>query len=258
MKRSKLRNFLVPSIVLHATLAAIVVLAVVLFVEEHEEKGDGTIIVGIMNGEGPARKEESAREAQSQTSTAKSETVKQEERSPLQPVITKERSVIETEADFPNKQPEANPAAEAKTIPNSAKKMVPSAEDASDVSESKTMGIETATIGTGDASLGTSSYPALDEKAFKSAYPDYKVNPKPVYPNAARRRGYEGDVKLRVLVMKNGKVGKIEIEKPSGYEVLDESALKTVNEWIFVPGTENGKEVSSWVTVPISFRLKSG
>ena len=90
------------------------------------------------------------------------------------------------------------------------------------------------------------------------AYPDYRLNPKPKYPKTARKRGYEGKVKLKVFVLANGKVGKIEVVSPSGYEILDKSALEAVRSWVFVPGRENGKEISSWVTVPITFQLKSG
>lgn len=90
------------------------------------------------------------------------------------------------------------------------------------------------------------------------ASPDYKANPKPRYPMLARRKGYEGTILLRVLVLESGGVGKVELEKSSGYEILDESALKAVKEWVFVPGKKNGQPIPSWVTVPIKFRLNSG
>ena len=90
------------------------------------------------------------------------------------------------------------------------------------------------------------------------AFPDYKVNPKPRYPMLARRKGYEGTILLRVLVLESGGVGKVELEKSSGYEILDESALKAVKEWVFIPGKNNGQPTPSWVTVPIKFQLNSG
>lgn len=97
----------------------------------------------------------------------------------------------------------------------------------------------------------------VSKKGVVLAYPNYKVNPKPDYPMIARRRGYEGEVLVKVWVLKNGKVGDTELEKPSGYNILDDSALDAVKEWEFIPGTVNGKTISSWVTVPITFRLKS-
>lgn len=95
------------------------------------------------------------------------------------------------------------------------------------------------------------------DKGVVLAYPNYKVNPKPDYPMIARRRGYEGEVLVKVWVLKNGRVGDLELKKPSGYNILDDSALDTVKDWQFIPGTRNGKAMSSWVTIPITFRLKN-
>jgi periplasmic protein TonB len=92
----------------------------------------------------------------------------------------------------------------------------------------------------------------------ESAYPDYNLNPKPKYPMIARMSGYEGKVLLKVLVLKNGKVGKIDMEKSSGYGILDKSAIESVENWIFIPGKKNGIPISSWVEVPIRFELSSG
>lgn len=95
-------------------------------------------------------------------------------------------------------------------------------------------------------------------QGLEIAHPDYKVNPKPKYPMIARRKGYEGSVLLRIWVLESGGVGKIELEKSSGFHVLDNSALDAVKDWIFIPGMRNGVPVSSWVTVPIRFQLDSG
>jgi len=95
-------------------------------------------------------------------------------------------------------------------------------------------------------------------KDMELAYPDYKLIPKPTYPMIARRRGYEGAVILKVFVLESGSVGDIELERSSGHEILDESALDAVKDWVFIPGKRNGEAISSWVTVPIKFQLNSG
>ena len=59
-------------------------------------------------------------------------------------------------------------------------------------------------------------------------------------------------------MLESGSVGKIELEKSSGFDVLDNSALDAVRDWVFIPGKKNGVPVSSWVTVPIKFQLSSG
>jgi len=98
----------------------------------------------------------------------------------------------------------------------------------------------------------------LDSKSINvSAYPNYKLNPKPVYPIIARKRGFEGTVLLKVQVLKDGNVGKVNLEKSSNYEILDRSAIEAINKWIFIPGKKNGLPVASWVTVPVKFQLTS-
>jgi protein TonB len=88
------------------------------------------------------------------------------------------------------------------------------------------------------------------------AVPRQEGNPKPPYPEAARRRGYEGTVRLKVEVLASGEVGRIWIEESSGYEVLDHSALKTVKDWSFIPARFGGIPVKSTVIVPVTFQLK--
>jgi len=93
------------------------------------------------------------------------------------------------------------------------------------------------------------------ESIKSSATPEYGINPKPEYPLLARRRGYEGEVVFIVQVLDDGNVGEMKMIKTSGYKILDNSALAALREWKFVPGNFNGKTVSSWVKIPILFRL---
>ncbi len=80
-------------------------------------------------------------------------------------------------------------------------------------------------------------------------------NPDPVYPSEARKKGYQGVVMLRVEVLTSGLVGRIEVKKSSGYEVLDQSALAAVKKWKFVPAKKEDVAVSVWVSIPIKFHL---
>ena len=86
-------------------------------------------------------------------------------------------------------------------------------------------------------------------------YPKYAQNPKPDYPQEAREKGYQGEVLLRVEVLWNGRVGQIEVKRSCGYDMLDQSALSTVRQWIFTPARKKGVPVPCWVTIPIRFRL---
>lgn len=84
----------------------------------------------------------------------------------------------------------------------------------------------------------------------------YKLkNPKPLYPSAARRRGMQGIVLLSIKVNKKGFVESINIEKTSGFRILDQSAVKSVSEWQFVPAKKENQFVSSVVELPVRFYL---
>ena len=81
-------------------------------------------------------------------------------------------------------------------------------------------------------------------------------NPKPHYPELARKRGQEGLVLLRAEVNPQGEPVKVEIQKSSGYPLLDQSALKTVRKWRFQPPQENGESRPGNIVLPVEFKLR--
>jgi TonB family protein len=85
--------------------------------------------------------------------------------------------------------------------------------------------------------------------------PGYAKNPKPVYPQEAREKGYQGEVLLRVEVLSNGQVGQVEVKRSTGYEVLDQSALTAVKQWKFIPARRGEVPIPVWVNIPIKFQL---
>ncbi|MCI1005071.1 energy transducer TonB [Herbaspirillum sp. C7C8] len=83
----------------------------------------------------------------------------------------------------------------------------------------------------------------------------YLTAPQPVYPAAARRRGDEGEVLLRVLINAQGSVEQIALEKSSGIASLDQAARVAVAQARFQPYVEQGRAQSAYVVVPIKFQL---
>ena len=77
----------------------------------------------------------------------------------------------------------------------------------------------------------------------------------PVYPEAARRRGQQGRVVVRVEVSADGRALSVNIEQGSGYASLDEAAENAVQKWRFVPATQGGAPVPATAEVPIHFKL---
>ncbi|NIQ92835.1 MAG: energy transducer TonB [Desulfuromonadales bacterium] len=83
-------------------------------------------------------------------------------------------------------------------------------------------------------------------------------NPSPHYPLLALRRGWEGEVVLRVRVNSSGSVERIRVHTSSGYALLDDSAVDAVRFWRFRPARNGREPVAAVVRVPVLFRLQKG
>ena len=92
--------------------------------------------------------------------------------------------------------------------------------------------------------------------AITEIAPDYMKNPAPPYPLKARQNGWQGVVVLKVLVSASGQSLQVEVEKSSGYTVLDEAAVNTIKTWKFHPAGIGNMPIESLVRVPIRFVLE--
>jgi protein TonB len=80
--------------------------------------------------------------------------------------------------------------------------------------------------------------------------------PAPTFPAISRRMREEGLVIVRVQINTKGYVDKATIQKSSGFERLDESALQAVRRAAFKPYTENGVAYPALADIPFNFKLK--
>jgi protein TonB len=80
-------------------------------------------------------------------------------------------------------------------------------------------------------------------------------NTPPIYPETARRAGWEGRVTVRVEVSADGLPMSVALQKSSGYGVLDQAALRAVKTWRFQPRTIGGVAMAGTVDVPVNFTL---
>tara|TARA_Y100001968_G_scaffold320163_1_gene352752 strand:+ start:769 stop:1380 length:612 start_codon:yes stop_codon:yes gene_type:complete len=62
---------------------------------------------------------------------------------------------------------------------------------------------------------------------------------KPTYPKLALMRGYEGILKLKILIEKNGTVKNVTIIKSTGYKILDKSGIDAAKKSKFYPLKED-------------------
>lgn len=71
----------------------------------------------------------------------------------------------------------------------------------------------------------------------------------------SKRLREQGTVLLSVRIDETGKATDAQLKRSSGFERLDEVALKTVLGWRYRPGTRNGVPEPMWFDVPIRFEL---
>lgn len=98
--------------------------------------------------------------------------------------------------------------------------------------------------------------PAPPDAEQPASNADYLQNPKPAYPPVSRRLGEQGKVVVRVLIGTDGAAQNAEIRQSSGFERLDQAALRTALKWRYVPGKRNGAPEAMWFNVPINFVLE--
>lgn len=80
-------------------------------------------------------------------------------------------------------------------------------------------------------------------------------NPAPVYPTMSKRLREEGTVVLEILVMADGSVAELRLKTSSGYERLDEAALRAVKQWHFIPAKRGDEAIDFQYELPIEFSL---
>lgn len=137
--------------------------------------------------------------------------------------------------------PKAVPkAASAKTEPSTATPTTPSSESTPATPPTQATGRAT---GTPAFSLPSSEAHGL-------------TNPKPAYPRQSRRLNEQGQVVIRVFVSVDGLPQQGEIKTSSGFDRLDQEALRTVLRWRFVPGQRFGTPEAMWFNVPVNFVLE--
>lgn len=79
---------------------------------------------------------------------------------------------------------------------------------------------------------------------------------RPAYPAVARENGWEGTVRVQVLISEAGKAQEVNVAASSGYDCLDEAVIRDMRRWRFSPARDfDGRPVAAWVTLPVKFDL---
>jgi protein TonB len=149
-----------------------------------------------------------------------------------------QRVVAQTSASKPNAAPAETPAAAAPTPPSTAPRA-----DITSVTTSAAPAVASSRSGGAPALV----LPTTDAQGLN--------NPKPAYPRLSRRLNEQGQVVVRVFVTAEGLAQQGDIKTSSGYDRLDQEALRTVLHWRFVPGQRLGVPEAMWFNVPVNFVL---
>ncbi|MGA9794281.1 MAG: energy transducer TonB [Rhizomicrobium sp.] len=79
------------------------------------------------------------------------------------------------------------------------------------------------------------------------------------YPAMAVRLGHQGETLVKVEVSAQGTVTNVTLAKSSGYDELDEAAIRCVtNGWHYNPATQNGQPVAGTREAGIVWKLSGG
>ena len=71
----------------------------------------------------------------------------------------------------------------------------------------------------------------------------------PKYPKLAIKKGYEGLLKLKIIILKNGKVKEVSIQKSTGFKILDKAGVNAALNSSFYP-------LSKETTLNVEYLLK--
>ncbi len=101
--------------------------------------------------------------------------------------------------------------------------------------------------------LDVEQLPRETDSVYYEDAPIAISHPEAAYPIFAREARIQGDVLLRVLVDKDGRVKNVKVVR--GVKGLDDAAVDAVKNWVFKPALSNNKPVAVWIEIPIQFRL---
>ncbi|MDO8844062.1 energy transducer TonB [Methylicorpusculum sp.] len=159
-------------------------------------------------------------------------------------------------AHEPKKPPAKRPVKKDKPVKRAKLPKPVIASDAMLPAPSLTESFADASETSSDAAKSASGTQVNPESYSEASFnANYGTNPKPKYPDIARRRNWQGKVLLRVRVTADGLSEAVSVHRSSGHDALDESAIAAVKNWRFIPAKRGNTAVASTVIVPIIFTL---
>ena len=76
------------------------------------------------------------------------------------------------------------------------------------------------------------------------------------YPRWAIQQEFEGEFVIAVEILTDGSVGRYDVMKSTGHQILDHEAAQAVLSWKFHPAMKEGQPIVECVQIPIRFSLQ--
>ena len=159
--------------------------------------------------------------------------------------------------DIPEPDPVEKPQPEAQPVVDSTSMAVVAAETAGSGGNEQGSGTGSG-AGTG-AGTGTGNEGSGTGRSGGIIAPGILSRAEPSYPESARQAGQQGSVVLKIQILTNGRPGEISVYQSSGYDLLDDAAIRAIAKWRFVPAKDRltGQPIVCYTTMPVVFRLRS-
>jgi len=167
-----------------------------------------------------------------------------------QPVASEEKAA--TDSVLPAQQPAPSPGIAAARVKQ--QRSAATAVSASTLPPTVTQ--ETTVLQAQVAPLSSSSTPSREEtdRHLRACVMEL-ITRQLTYPAIARRKGWQGVVKLELHIESDGQISDLHIDETSGYTVLDEAALQSLK-------LANIPDAAQWlhgetrdIVVPVEYRL---
>lgn len=173
---------------------------------------------------------------------------------PVAPPVPRPAPPQPSSAPAPEPAPQPAPRAQVSPTPSAPTAPATLAVDPGDAEpQTPTAPMVSATPALATAQAVQASRPAPIELPDRSA--KHLNNPPPPYPGVSRRMGESGRVLIYARIEANGTASEAQIKTSSGYDRLDQAALKAVLGWRFVPGKRAGVPEAMWYEIPLDFVL---
>lgn len=95
--------------------------------------------------------------------------------------------------------------------------------------------------------------PKLGDYVYADELPVLITDVAPEYPEIARQAETEGDVLLRVLVGKDGRIADVHVDQSN--PMFDQAAIDAARKWVFKPAISNNRPVAVWIARRVRFSL---